>query len=157
MDRSPLKLFIDQSLAGFPLDPALTVSPTDTVRCVVQQMQSGNHSSVLAMRGDVLAGIFTERDVLTKCMAPDFDWDQPLEAAVLTREPRTIGANRSVAEAIATMQQRRYRSLPVVQDGRVVGLIRLGTLLRQLAEAYPETVLNLPPRPHQVMEKPEGG
>ncbi len=157
MDRSPLKLFLDQPLVGLPLDEAPQVSPGDSVRSVVAYMQSGNHSSVLAMQGDRIAGIFTERDVLSKCMDPDFDWDQPLEAAVLTREPRTITAGRSVAEAIATMQQRRYRSLPVVQDGRVVGLIRLGTLLRQLAEAYPEAVLNLPPRPHQVMEKPEGG
>jgi len=44
-----------------------------------------------------------------------------------------------------------------VQDGRVVGLARLGTLIGQFTEAYPESVLNLPPRPHQVMEKPEGG
>jgi hypothetical protein len=45
----------------------------------------------------------------------------------------------------------------VVEGDRVVGVLRLGDLLRDLAEAYPEDVLNLPPRPHQVMEQPEGG
>jgi len=41
--------------------------------------------------------------------------------------------------------------------GRVIGLVRLGDLLSHLAEAFPEDVLNLPPRPHQVMGKQEGG
>ena len=50
-----------------------------------------------------------------------------------------------------------YRTLPVMTDGSVVGLVRLGDLLRHLAEEYPEDVLNLPPRPRQVMERPEGG
>ena len=157
MDRSPLKLFMDQQLAGLPLDAPPHVSPAATVRAAVTIMQDGKASCVLAMDGPVLAGIFTERDVLTKCMAEGFDWEQPLSQSVLTREPRTIASTRTVAEAIATMQQRRYRSLPVVQEGRVIGLVRLGTLLGQLAEAYPEAVLNLPPRPHQVAGKPEGG
>jgi CBS-domain-containing membrane protein len=55
------------------------------------------------------------------------------------------------------MQQHHYRTLPVVDQGSIVGIIRLGDLLTHLAEAYPEEVLNLPPRPHQVMERPEGG
>ena len=157
MDRSPLKMFMDQQIAGFPLEVPVHVSPTATVREAVAAMQAGKTSCVLASQGTTLAGIFTERDVLTRCMADGFDWDQPLNASVLTREPRTIASNRTVVEAIATMQQRHYRSLPVVQDGQVIGLIRLGTLLGHLAEAYPEAVLNLPPRPHQVAGKPEGG
>jgi CBS domain-containing protein len=157
MDRSPLKSFMDQQLAGLPLEVPLHVSPHSTVRDAVNAMQEGKASCVLAMDGPSLAGIFTERDVLSKCMASGFDWDQPLAQSVLTREPRTIASNRTVAEAIATMHQRRYRSLPVVREGHVIGLVRLGTLLGQLAEAYPEAVLNLPPRPHQVAGKPEGG
>lgn len=120
-------------------------------------MRQGAGSCVLALDGGRIAGIFTERDVLTKCMEDGFDWDQPLETSVLTKQPRTIQATRTVAEAIATMQQHQYRTLPVVEGETVVGLVRLGDLLKDLAEAYPEDVLNLPPRPHQVMERPEGG
>ncbi len=104
-----------------------------------------------------LEGIFTERDVLNRCMDESFDWDQPLGASVLTREPRTIASSRTIAEAIMLMQQFHYRTLPVMESGTVVGLVRLGDVLRHLAEEYPEEVLNLPPRPHQVMERPEGG
>jgi CBS domain-containing protein len=157
MDRSPLQQFISQRLGDVTLTPPAVVAPSTSVRDAVTTMQRDGHSCVLAMEGDRLAGIFTERDVLTKCMATGFDWDQPLTAAALTRNPRTIPFTSSVAEAIATMQQHRYRSLPVVRDGRVAGLVRLGDLLKQFAETYPDEVLNLPPRPHQIMEKPEGG
>lgn len=120
-------------------------------------MHEGSRSCVVALDQDKVVGIFTERDVLTRCMTDGFDWDQPLGEAVLTRNPRTIASSRSIAEAIFLMQQHHYRTLPVMAGGSVVGLVRLGELIRHLVEEYPEDVLNLPPRPHQVMERPEGG
>lgn len=157
MDRSRLSRFVNQRLQELPLAEPAIVSPFTSVRQAVQFMREGAGPCVLAVERGRLVGIFTERDVLTKCMEDGFDWDQPLETAVLTRQPRTIAPTRTVAEAIATMQQHHYRTLPVVEGEAVVGLVRLGDLLKDLAEAYPEDVLNLPPRPHQVMERPEGG
>jgi len=157
MDRSRLSRFVNQRLNELPLEEPAVVSPFTPVRSAVATMQEGSRSCVLAVEEGKLAGIFTERDVLTKCMDEGFDWDQPLAAAVLTRDPRTIASNRTVAEAIMLMQQHHYRTLPVMEGGSVVGLVRLGELVRHLAEEYPEEVLNLPPRPRQVMERPEGG
>lgn len=157
MDRSRLTRFINQKLQDLPLDPPVIVAPSAPVKSALSLMQDGSRSCVLAMDGERLGGIFTERDVLTKCMGEGFDWDQPLEAAVLTLSPRTIPGSATVVEAIATMHQHHYRTLPVVDGDRVIGLIRLGDLMTHLAEAYPEDILNLPPRPHQVMERPEGG
>ncbi|MCZ2109378.1 MAG: CBS domain-containing protein [Dehalococcoidia bacterium] len=157
MDRSRLSRFVSQPLQELPLGEPVVVSPLTTVRAAVARMKEGSHSCVLAMEDDRLTGIFTERDVLTKCMEGSFDWDQPIGGSLLTARPRTIPATASVGEAVALMQQHHYRTLPVAQDGRITGLIRLGDLLTHLAEAYPEDVLNLPPRPHQVMERPEGG
>jgi CBS domain-containing protein len=157
MDRSRLSRFVNQRINELPLEEPAVVSPFTTVRAAVATMKEGSRSCVLAVDEGKLQGIFTERDVLTKCMDDGFDWDQQLDAAVLTREPRTIASNRTIAEAIALMQQHRYRTLPVMESGSVVGLVRLGDLLRHLAEEYPEDILNLPPRPHQVMERPEGG
>ena len=157
MDRSRLSRFVSQPLNELPLDEPAVVSPFTTVRSAVAAMQEGSRSCVLAVDDGKLVGIFTERDVLTRCMADDFDWEQPLGDSVLTRAPRTIASNRTIAEAVFLMQQHHYRTLPVMTNGSVVGLVRLGELVRHLAEEYPEEVLNLPPRPHQVMERPEGG
>ena len=55
------------------------------------------------------------------------------------------------------MQTGRYRNVPVVDDaGRLVGVVRQQDILKYLAESFPEELLNLPPRPHQRMEEPEG-
>jgi CBS domain-containing protein len=157
MDRSRLSRFVNQRLDELSLKEPAMVSPFTSVRAAIAIMQDQGRSCVLTVEGGQLTGIFTERDVLKKCMDDGFDWDQPLNASVLTKQPRTIASTRTVAEAIATMQQHHYRTLPVVEGDKVVGLARLGDLLKDLAEAYPEDVLNLPPRPHQVMERPEGG
>ena len=157
MDRSRLSRFVNQRLNELPLEAPAVVSPSTSVRSALAVMQEGSRSCVVAVDEGKLEGIFTERDVLNRCMDESFDWDQPLGASVMTREPRTIASSRTIAEAIMLMQQFHYRTLPVMESGTVVGLVRLGDVLRHLAEEYPEEVLNLPPRPHQVMERPEGG
>ena len=157
MDRSRLSRFINQALQELPLEEPAFVSPNSTVRQVLGVMREGSRSCVLARDGSGLAGIFTERDLLTRCMEPGFDWDTPLSPEILTPNPRTIDGARPVGEAVALMQQFHYRTLPVTRDGDVVGIVRLGDLVTHLAEAFPEDVLNLPPRPNQVMEKQEGG
>jgi CBS domain-containing protein len=157
MDRTRLSRFINQQLQELPLEQPAVVAPSASVRSALAEMQRDSRSCVLIMDAGKLVGIFTEWDVLTRCMQDGFDWDQAIGESVATRAPTTIAGYRSVAEAIATFQQHSYRTLPVMNEGRVAGLIRVGDVLRHLAEAFPEEVLNLPPRPHQVMEKPEGG
>ncbi|MCY4393390.1 MAG: CBS domain-containing protein [Chloroflexi bacterium] len=144
-------------MGELPLAEPVFLPPTATVRTAVRRMHSGARSCVLAVEEDKLLGIFTERDVLTRCMSADFDWEQPLDPDLLTRNPVTISATTSVGDAIALMQRYNYRTLPVMDDDAVVGLVRLGELLQHFAESFPEEVLNLPPRPHQVVAKREGG
>ena len=56
------------------------------------------------------------------------------------------------------MQTGRYRNVPLVDDDdSSIGVVRPQDILKYLAEAFPEELLNLPPRPHQRMSKPEGG
>jgi CBS domain-containing protein len=157
MNRTRLTRFINQRLAELPLAKPVFIDPACSVRDAVALMQVHSASCVIAGADSQPTGIFTERDILTKCMEDGFDWDQPLEGSVLTLSPLTVPIEATVADAVAIMQKHRYRTLPVTDAGTVVGLIRLGDLLTHLAEAFPEEVLNLPPRPHQVMEKREGG
>ena len=156
MDRSRLETFVSQRVGALPLAEPVILSPTDTIRQAVDLMQTGSRSCVLVQDAGRLSGIFTERDVLSRCMVDGFDWDGLL-AGVLTPDPRTITTETPVAEAIAIMQRHDYRTLPVVEGDRVVGLARLGDLIRHFAEAFPEEILNLPPRPHQVATHREGG
>lgn len=157
MDRSRLERFLSTPLAELTLATPAYVFPSDSVRVAVNLMHEGRHSCVLARVDGQLRGIFTERDILTKCMDEGFNWEQPLDGGLLTSQPTTISVDKSVADAMAIMQRRRYRTLPVLAGDDVLGLVLLGDLLRSMAEEFPEEILNLPPRPHQVVAKREGG
>jgi CBS domain-containing protein len=157
MDRSRLNRFINQPLRELPLEVPAFVEGSTSAREAVARMHNGSRSCVLVGTAQELAGILTERDILKKCMDDGFDWGQPVSAICTTR-PGTMASNRSVADALASFQQHGYRTLPVTDEmGKVLGLVRVGDLMTQLVEAFPEEVLNLPPRPHQVSEKQEGG
>jgi hypothetical protein len=55
------------------------------------------------------------------------------------------------------MEGGHFRHVPLIEaDGTLVGLLRQHDLLAYVAEAFPQEILNLPPRPHQKMEEPEG-
>ena len=75
----------------------------------------------------------------------------------MNRRPRTLRLEQTVRDAIVLFADGRYRNVPLVDDdGRVVGIVRQQDILKYLAEAFPEELLNLPPRPHQRMKESEG-
>jgi CBS domain-containing protein len=75
----------------------------------------------------------------------------------MNRQPRTLRLEETVRQAMALMQTGRYRNIPIIDDeGRLVGVVRPVDVLRFLAEAFPEELLNLPPRPHQAAQASEG-
>jgi len=122
---------------------------------VIDVMRTRHDSCALIVNDGRLAGIITERDVLCKFMDPQFDWSQPV-SNVMTADPIALDCNDSIRDVIRLMRERDFRTVPIVDGGAVRGLVRLGDLLRNLAELFPEEVLNLPPRPNQQMKSPEG-
>ncbi len=120
-------------------------------------MRSQHGDAVLVLNGTSLAGILTERDVLTRVLGNGVDESRSVDE-FMTASPGTLHADATLIEAMRTMEQGNFRNLPLVDDaGAVVGLLRQQDLLEYVAEAFPQEILNLPPRPHQTIEEPEGG
>jgi CBS domain-containing protein len=141
----------------------LTVPPgTSLADCISTIQRSGTSDSVfVAEPGGRLLGVLTERDIFGRLVGDDvasgIDLAAPVET-LMTTDPRTLRLDQTVRDAIELMQTGRYRNIPIVDtDGRLVGAVRQVDILRFLAEAFPEDLLNLPPRPHQRMEQAEGG
>jgi CBS domain-containing protein len=103
-----------------------------------------------------LAGVLTERDIFNRLVGEPVDLRRPVES-MMNREPRTFRIDETVHDAIWLMATGVYRNVPIVdEDRRVVGIVRQVDILKYLAEAFPEELLNLPPRPHQRMKESEG-
>ena len=112
-----------------------SVPVTVTVSEAVHEMNRRKIGSVLVMEGGVLVGIFTERDVLMRVVAADRDPKTTPVAHVMTRSPVTIPSSMTIEEVMDMHSGKHFRHLPVVENGRVIGMISVRDILRWLAEA----------------------
>ena len=117
-------------------DALLKAGPEESVREAAIAMAAHHSGAVLVCRDDTLIGIFTERDLVAKVAALGLSLETPL-IEVMTANPDSIAASVTIAEAIAQMKALGCRHLPVVQAGRLLGMLSL----RDLAAV--ETALGL--------------
>jgi len=86
-------------------------------------MKSHNIGAILVVEGDKLVGVFTERDALFRVVAEERDANTTQLGAVMTRNPRTIEADSLFTLALQMMYEGGFRNVPVVENGRPVGLV----------------------------------
>ena len=105
----------DHKLAALP--------PGASVREAAHLMAQRKIGSVVVLEGDRLVGIFTERDIVNRIVDPGRDPDRTVLKDVMTRDPRTVDPDTAALEALRLMGDGHYRHLPVMQDGRLVGVV----------------------------------
>ena len=101
-------------------------------------------------------GIFTERDLLTKIIGEPVDMNDPV-SNWMSPVVAALAPDATIGDAVAMMNEKGYRNIPLVKDGKLVGSISVFDVISYLAESYPKKTMNLPPNPDQVMESEEGG
>ncbi|NUP47301.1 MAG: CBS domain-containing protein [Catenulispora sp.] len=82
--------------------------------------------------GDRLLGIITDRDIVVKAIASDLDPRQCPVRTLIDSEPVCVGAHEDVEQAAAMMAEHRIRRLPVVDGGRLVGMVAQADVVRAL-------------------------
>jgi CBS domain-containing protein len=158
----PPKL-VDEPLKAVGRRDPIVVAPGTPLGVCIEAIRSGGvgDSVIVADGDDRLIGVLTERDIFARLVGGDgdrapVDLGQPVET-LMNRSPHTLGLDQPVRAALELMETGAFRNIPLVDDeGRVVGIVRQQDLLRYLAESFPEELLNLPPRPHQLMDAADG-
>jgi CBS domain-containing protein len=107
-----------------------SVAPTTTVSDAVAEMNRNRIGSVLVIDEGHLAGIFTERDVLRRVVGASVDPRRTIVAEVMTEDLVAVNPSTTVAEAMEIFTERRCRHLPVLDDGRLVGVLSIGDVTR---------------------------
>jgi CBS domain-containing protein len=154
--------FVDEPLQVVGRREPVTVGPGTTLAdCLAAIRRTGTGDSVFVVdEAGRLLGVLAERDIFGRLVGRDvspIDLNEPVET-LMTTKPQHLHLEDPVREAIGLMQTGRYRNVPLVDDNDVLqGVIRPQDILKYLAEAFPKELLNLPPRPHQLMDRPEGG
>jgi CBS domain-containing protein len=149
---------IDEKLKVLTRRDPLTVAPGTSLQACLELIRgAGAADSVFVTDPEGhLLGVLTERDIFARLVAPGCDLSLPVER-LMVDHPNTLHLDEPVRRAIELMQTGRFRNVPLVDNDRVlVGVVRPVDVLKYLAEAFPEELLNLPPRPHQQMAATEG-
>ncbi len=107
----------------------VALKKTATVLDAARLMSTHSINSVLIMDGDVLEGIFTARDLARRVIAADLSLDTLLGDA-MTADPETIGPTETPIAGLRRMYEGGFRHLPVVADGKVLGVVSRRDLFR---------------------------
>ena len=101
----------------------LTAPAATPVSEAARWMQGRRVGAILVVDGDRLVGIFTERDALFRVVAEKRDPATTLLSDVMTANPTTISPRDSFPTALQIMHAGRFRHVPVVEDGKPVGIL----------------------------------
>ena len=152
-----LSRFLKQEkLVRLHLSPAVAVETGTRLGESIARMQTARSGCLIIRHGLDIVGIFTERDVLTKVVEMGVEMKTPIET-LMTRDPKVLTPEHSVADAIRLMHKGGYRHVPIVAaQGQLAGVCSVRNIVNYLAEHFPHGVYNLPPDLHQVNRAREG-
>jgi len=101
----------------------LKAAPETLVSKAAKLMAAKNVGAIMVVEDDRLVGIFTERDVVFRVVARGLDAQATRLADVMTRAPHTVEPDKPFGYALLVMQEKGFRHLPVIQDGKPVGIV----------------------------------
>lgn len=131
-------------------DRIIAVSQMEPISAAARLMKRHNLGALpVCDEEGRLRGIITDRDIVTRCVAADMEPDDTKIREIMSRGIASCGADEDVDEVARTMGAQQVRRMPVLQDGRIVGMVSLGDLARharcqmEAAEALTEISSNI--------------
>ncbi|GAB3152094.1 CBS domain-containing protein [Micromonospora sonneratiae] len=116
----------------------VTMNGTDTLTAAAQEMRDRAIGDVIVTEGDSVLGIVTDRDITVRGVAEGLDVDSTSLNQVISQDVVTVTQYDDAVAAADLMRTYGVRRLPVLEDGRLVGLVSLGDLA---VEREPQSVL----------------
>ena len=120
-----------------------SIAPDAPVLEAIKHMAEHRIGALLVMRGEQLVGVMSERDYATKVILQGRSSSQTAVSDIMSSNPLTVGPDTDVFDCMRLCTDSRIRHLPVVQDGKVVGVISIGDLVKAVIDAQAEQIEHL--------------
>lgn len=123
--------------------PSISVNPETTVFQALEVMVDKNIGALLVMEGESVLGIFTERDYARKVVLKGKSSKQTLIREIMTDTLLTVTPETTIEECMWLMTNRFIRHLPVIDNGKLSGIISIGDVVKHIIEEQKSIIGNL--------------
>jgi CBS domain-containing protein len=106
----------------------VTLAPDTSLFDAARRMRDDDVGDVLVTEGDQLRGIVTDRDIVVRALAEGREGASTTIGDVCSGDLAVVGPDDDAGEVVKQMRSRAVRRLPVVEDGRVVGVVSMGDM-----------------------------
>ena len=116
---------------------------TASVHQALELMRNNRIRSVMVIDDGTLAGIVTQGDCAIKVLLPGLSAKQMLVAEIMTRSPLTVTMSETLQQCMAIMTTRNFRHLPVLDKGRVLGMVSIGDIVKDIMSLQGDQIMFL--------------
>lgn len=120
-----------------------TVTPDDTVFDALRLMAEKNIGAVLVVEADALQGILSERDYARKMVLHGKSSHETRVRDVMTPHVISVAPTWSSEQCMQLMTDKHIRHLPVLEDGRLIGVVSIGDVVRAVLQGQRDTISTL--------------
>jgi CBS domain-containing protein len=143
-EEADFEALFNERLGEVDMSPPIGVTPETPVSEVIDLMVRHGIGCALVGRDKCVQGIFTERDVLRKIANTEGTLDKSV-SQFMTRDPECLTVNDRVVHAVKMMAEGGYRHVPVLRNGRVIGVFGMRSFVGYVVDLNPERIYNAPP------------
>ena len=119
------------------------VAPDDPVLEAIRQMAERHVGALAVMRGDELVGIVSERDYARKVVLMGRKSTETTVGTIMSTPVIQVGPAHTVNECMQLMTDKRIRHLPVVENGKLVGVVSIGDLVKAVIDEQKHEIEDL--------------
>jgi CBS domain-containing protein len=133
-----VKNCIDQKSAA-----VISLTPADSVFDALELMKNNKIRSIMIIDGNALKGIVTQGDCAIKVLLPGWNAKQTVLATIMTKDPVTVAMGDELDKCMNTMASRNIRHLPVIDKDKVVGMVSIGDIVKDIIRQQGDQIKQL--------------
>ncbi len=118
----------------------IIVNPSAAITEAARKMRDECVGAILVVEGEALKGILTDRDVALAVAAEGKNPDTTRASDIMASEPKTIDSGQHIETALRLMREANVRRLPVIENGKLVGLLSMADLAIGIREQFDQFV-----------------
>ena len=134
---------VAQVLNSKPEQTVYTIAQTASVYDTIKLMADKHIGAVIVTDGETIAGIVTERDYARKVVLMERASKETPVADIMTSQVRYVHLDQTTDDCMALMTEKRMRHLPVIDGGKLVGMISIGDLVKNIISEQQFTIKQL--------------